>query len=238
LLDAVYEIASVGKPSVGVNYRINALYAFGNERIERFEMSVNAFRTVLLQIERDKALSNFEKDYVTYYCKIGLTLCAERMRDSQLIREVKAMDVRFETLQPEKVRVKIRNWFPMNPPTLEGSSCEGGALGGIKPMKKDPAKAQGRVTEARYRALPDGHKTTLVAGMSDMLDHMAKYLDPKALAALEPVLEYDRSLISADLRKTFDSYLEGELPCAECAIVSRFFSMLIKNSGESQKFPN
>jgi hypothetical protein len=105
-------------------------------------------------------------------------------------------------------------------------------------MKIDPAKSEGRVTDDSYRELPEGHRTTLVVGMADMLECLAKYLDPKTLAAFEPIFQYERSLGSGDLREAFDSYMADEPPCPTCAIASSFFSMLIDKSGASQKLSN
>ena len=108
----------------------------------------------------------------------------------------------------------------------------------IRAMKIDPAKSEGRVTDNSYRELPEGHRTTLVVGMADMLECLAKYLDPKTLAAFEPIFEYKRSLVSGDLRETFDSYIANEPSRPTCAIASSFLSMLIEKSGASQKISN
>jgi hypothetical protein len=104
-------------------------------------------------------------------------------------------------------------------------------------MKIDPTKMEGRVSEKSYQELPEGHRTTLIVGMSDMLECLAKYLDTKTLSAFQPIFEYERSLVSGDLREAFDSYM-AENPSPTCGIASSFLSMLIEKSGASQNNSN
>jgi len=104
-------------------------------------------------------------------------------------------------------------------------------------MKIDPIKTEGRITEKAYSNLTEGHRTTLVVGMSDSLECLAKYLDPKTLSAFQPILEYERSFVSGDLRETFDNYLTDH-PSPTSSIASSFLSLLIERSGASEKFSN
>ena len=100
-------------------------------------------------------------------------------------------------------------------------------------MKIDPAKIEGRITEKVYSDLTEGHRTTLVVGMSEMLECLARYLDRETLSVFQPILEYERSLVSGDLRETFDNFLT-DYPSPTCGIASSFLSLLIKKSGASE----
>jgi hypothetical protein len=97
-------------------------------------------------------------------------------------------------------------------------------------MTKDD-KAQGRVSEQRYRDLPEGHRTTLVVGMSDMLERMSQYLDAQSNKAFEPLLEWAGQYESGRLRELFDSYLTEVSVDKEIGVASSFLAMLIKESG-------
>src|SRR6266404_4929751 len=99
----------------------------------------------------------------------------------------------------------------------------------------DPAKKVGRVADDRYRALPEGHRTTFVVGMAEMLEQMVRYLDAKKLAAFEPILEYQRLLESDDLREALDSHMTNEPSGLKGAIVSTFFAMLVKKSAARRR---
>ena len=101
-------------------------------------------------------------------------------------------------------------------------------------MKIDQNKSQGRVNEKKFVEIPLEHRNTLIVGMSDMVECLAKYLDSKTLAAFQPILEYQRWLVSEDLRREFDSYLANE-SCPTCAIASSFISFLIAKSGADRK---
>ena len=92
-------------------------------------------------------------------------------------------------------------------------------------------KTQGRVSEQSYRDLPEGHRTTLVVGMSDMLERMSQYLDAQSIKAFEPLLECARQCDSGSLRKLFDRYLAEESIGAKVGVASSFLAMLIKESG-------
>lgn len=101
-------------------------------------------------------------------------------------------------------------------------------------MIADPRKTQGRVDGKRYCELPEGHRTTLVVGMMDMLERLADYLGPKERAAFEPLLQYASQLTSGDLRELFDKYMSEDSTGQTCAIASNFLSMLIAKSGADQ----
>lgn len=96
-------------------------------------------------------------------------------------------------------------------------------------MEIDPTKSEGRVSEESYSELPEGHRTTLVVGMLDMLGCMAKYLDLNAQNAFEPIYKYAAEHESGKLRLMFDDFLKTK-NSENIAIASSFFSMLIEKS--------
>jgi hypothetical protein len=99
----------------------------------------------------------------------------------------------------------------------------------------DATKTQGRVDGKRYSELPDGHRTTLVVGMLDMLERMADYLGATERAAFEPILQYARQFASGDLREVFDKYMKEDPTSQRFGIASNLLSMLIVKSGASEK---
>ena len=100
-------------------------------------------------------------------------------------------------------------------------------------MASDPEKTQGRVTERRYIELPEGHRTTLIVGMADMLNSLSKYFDQKTLKAFQPILEYEGRFESSELRERFDEFLK-ENPSSTTAVASSFLGMLIAQSRASE----
>jgi len=101
-------------------------------------------------------------------------------------------------------------------------------------MDIDPNLRQGRINEGRFIEFPAEHRNTFVAGMSDMVESVAKYLDFKTLAAFQPMLDYQRTLATEDLRREFDDYLANN-PCPTCSTASSFLSLLIVRSGADRK---
>jgi hypothetical protein len=104
-------------------------------------------------------------------------------------------------------------------------------------MEVDPTKLKGRITESRYKDLPEGHRTSLVVGMADMLQCLSKYMDARTQNSFEPIFEYMEPLVSGDLRGIFDSYLATD-SSPTIGIASSFLSMLIEKSGASRKISN
>jgi hypothetical protein len=90
---------------------------------------------------------------------------------------------------------------------------------------------QGRVDGRRYCELPEGHRTTLVVGMLDMLERMADYFGTKERATLEPLLEYARRFESGEIREIFDEYMQSDPSHQRLAIASLLLSMLMDKSG-------
>jgi hypothetical protein len=102
-------------------------------------------------------------------------------------------------------------------------------VGGLMP--EDADKTQGRINEKRYSDLPEGHRTTFVVGLSDMLERMSQYLDPKTMEAFEPLLEHARRYESDSLREVFDKYIAATPASEKIGVASSFLSMLIQKSG-------
>jgi hypothetical protein len=78
-----------------------------------------------------------------------------------------------------------------------------------------------RVKIAQYVSLDQGHRTTLVVGMIDAMEAIAKLLDARALN-------------SGDLRKTFDDWVQSRSAAVDqerTAIANPFLSMLIAATG-------
>jgi hypothetical protein len=99
-------------------------------------------------------------------------------------------------------------------------------------MAHDPVlKSQGRVSEQRYVDLPDGHRTTLVVGMADMLSRMTDYLPPDRQDAFLPLLEYAATFESGALREEFDRYIAEDPATPTTAIASSFIGMLVTRTG-------
>jgi len=115
-------------------------------------------------------------------------------------------------------------------------SAKGGRQKGTEDAEIGSNLSQGRINEARFAEFPIEHRNTFVTGMSDMIEGLAKYLDAKTLSAFQPMLDYQRTLVSEDLRQEFDSYLASD-SCPTCGIASAFISFLVEKSGADQQIP-
>lgn len=89
---------------------------------------------------------------------------------------------------------------------------------------------KGRVDGQRYREMPEGHRTTLVVGMSDMVECLVRYMSAESQAAFGPILNHMRLRKSGELRAEFDAYLLEQDDCG-IGISSLFLSLLIQQSG-------
>jgi hypothetical protein len=79
------------------------------------------------------------------------------------------------------------------------------------------------MTSAAYGKLEEGHRTTLVVGMIDMLECVARYIDPRWQEDFVRMLEYSGDFTSGDLRRAFDGYFQAE--GARTAVASDFLSL-------------
>jgi hypothetical protein len=71
-------------------------------------------------------------------------------------------------------------------------------------------ECNGRVTGGKYMTLPDGHRTTLVVGMSDMLNLSSLTVSEQSKAQLEAWLQVANPYQSDDLRRKFDDYMNAD----------------------------
>lgn len=103
---------------------------------------------------------------------------------------------------------------------------------------------RGRVDGKKYCELPDGHRTTFVVGMADMLDCLPAALlqyDLVALqlssASLNKILEFAGKFESDSLRKLFDDYISEDPARQNYMASSNFLAMLISKSGARSNAP-
>jgi hypothetical protein len=83
-----------------------------------------------------------------------------------------------------------------------------------------------RIDTERYIALPDGHRTTLVVGMIDMLEFVVSQLAPSERARFAPILGVAGPLESGALRGVLDGYVNGKSELSTYAIASNFMVAL------------
>jgi hypothetical protein len=83
-----------------------------------------------------------------------------------------------------------------------------------------------------YVDLPEGHRTTLVAGLSDMLNRMVDYLEPDKREAFALLLQYEGTFESGNLRTELDRYFAEDPSDLTSAIASSFISMLVERRGQ------
>lgn len=84
------------------------------------------------------------------------------------------------------------------------------------------ARAEGK----RYCELPEGHRTTFVAGMCDMLAYTAQYVAPEHRERFSSMLRYEREFETDTLRRKFDEYMGSNPTRLQYAAASCFFSAL------------
>ncbi len=71
-------------------------------------------------------------------------------------------------------------------------------------------EVRGRVKGSKYLTLPDGHRTTLVAGMADMLNMYEMFASGQDRVRLDAMLKFSNSYESDALRKLFDEYMNAD----------------------------
>lgn len=92
-----------------------------------------------------------------------------------------------------------------------------------------------RLNGAQYLALPDGHRTTLVVGMIDMLELASTRFTPVEKPKIDAVLTYARSLESDQLRQVLDEYLNKTAASLQYAIASNFIVAITEKTRLSQR---
>ena len=93
-------------------------------------------------------------------------------------------------------------------------------------------KVVGRINIATYRKPTDPHKATIVAGMSDMLDSMLKYLDTRRSRIFKLASKPFDYLNSKDLFLAFEEHLSNNKNIADStALASAYIGFILQDSG-------
>jgi hypothetical protein len=98
-------------------------------------------------------------------------------------------------------------------------------------MFRSGNEQKGRVNIERYSALPEGHRTTLVVGMCDMLQFASLYADEQHKERLNAMLEYINKTESGAVRMRFDEYLKSGNTLPAQGAAPLFFNALNSWSG-------
>jgi hypothetical protein len=84
----------------------------------------------------------------------------------------------------------------------------------------------GRVTNEAYCELPEGHRTTFVVGMCDMLEFASLYCAQEQKERLAVMLGYGGKYESGALRNQFDDYLKADGSSPKRGAAGSFFNAL------------
>ena len=87
-------------------------------------------------------------------------------------------------------------------------------------------QGSGRVTGSKYLTLPPGHRTTLVTGMSDMLDYASLFVSDHRKAQLDALQDVAKSYESDALRQVLDAYMDADRSREKFLIVGCFVAAL------------
>lgn len=113
-LKAIYDAFQVEMPSHRVNYDINILCGNLACKLGNYDLSVAATSIALRQMnDCIRGVSQWDKDYLRYYCKTILLYCTSRGKNLVLPPDIWPIDVNFGSLQREKVRPRITRDFPI-----------------------------------------------------------------------------------------------------------------------------
>lgn len=85
---------------------------------------------------------------------------------------------------------------------------------------------RGTVTGQMYCDLPDGHRTTFVVGMVDMLGFAYLYAAPEHKPRIDAMLNYSGGRENDALRKRFDTYMSEREDRKTFGAASCFFTAL------------
>jgi hypothetical protein len=117
ILNSIYKLLEVTIPSKRATYGINLLCGLVSAKTNNYRLGADATRIALQQIEEDRGLSNYEKDYLKYYAKhIIIVYIGHRSKDANLSREGMGISVTFAALERDRVRTRIRRKFPVKGP--------------------------------------------------------------------------------------------------------------------------
>jgi hypothetical protein len=96
----------------------------------------------------------------------------------------------------------------------------------LKFIEKIDPNIKYRITGAVYIGLPDGHRTTLVVGLSEMLTSSLVYCDPAKKWLINAIYKYSSDIPSDNLRIILDEYIESDIVRQKYAISSCYISSL------------
>jgi hypothetical protein len=83
-----------------------------------------------------------------------------------------------------------------------------------------------RAAGEKYLELPEGHRTTLVVGMCDMLEIAVLYAAPEHKKRFEAMIRYEGEIESDALRQLFDKYMSADKARLKYQAASCFFNAL------------
>src|ERR1051326_1576724 len=113
-LRRIYEVFDAEMPSEKVWRDINVLCANVACKLGQYELSVACTTIALRQLSgRIKDMSNYDKDYLRYYCKLVLRYCERKGKPLDLPPDLWPIGVELESLQPKRVRPDLVSNFPI-----------------------------------------------------------------------------------------------------------------------------
>ena len=95
-----------------------------------------------------------------------------------------------------------------------------------KPRGIGPKDFGMRVDCKKYRELPDGHRTTLLTGMVDMI---TDYLIEEQKPTFDNLRRYAHALPGGELRRLMDGYIDADPSRERYAAASSFVAALNEN---------
>jgi hypothetical protein len=114
LLHSIYDIFACHMPSNGVVSGINMLCGVVAQKTGDYRMAAEAAQIALTQIDTERGLSDYDKDYLRYHCKMALIYCGGKLNDEELFRESASIDVEFSDLEREKIRANLLRNLPIH----------------------------------------------------------------------------------------------------------------------------
>lgn len=101
----------------GVPYYIDVLAGHVLCRLGRHEDALKILLLAVRKISSEKSLSQYDKDYIKYYCKADINNSAWHGQIDA--RNVPQIDIEFDSLRPDKVRPHLKRYFPIFELTTE-----------------------------------------------------------------------------------------------------------------------
>lgn len=83
-----------------------------------------------------------------------------------------------------------------------------------------------RVDGKQYRQLPEGHRTTYVVGMLDMIEALAAHVSAHKESKFDAMRRYAGPITSDELRKLMDNYIDADASRQQYTAASNFLAAL------------